>query len=57
MSRPFVQILAEIDAGALLDLLSDKSAELAKAVEETGKVGQLTIVLKYKQNKGHQLIV
>lgn len=57
MARNFNEILAEIDAGALIDLLSEKCAQVTRGVEETGKIGSISLTLKFKQNKGGQLII
>jgi hypothetical protein len=57
MARNFNEIIAEIDSGALLDILSEKLAEVSRAVKETGKVGILDLSLKVKLNKKNQVYV
>lgn len=57
VARRFTDILGEIDAGKAVDELSEASAKVAKAVEETGGTGELTLKLTYKVNKGNQLVV
>jgi uncharacterized protein YfaS (alpha-2-macroglobulin family) len=55
MARNFNEIIAEIDGGALLEQLSEKLAEVSRAVKETGKVGSLDISLKVKLNRKNQV--
>lgn len=45
-------ILREYRQGRAVDEASERLAELVRAVDETGKVGTLTIVLKVKPEAG-----
>jgi hypothetical protein len=46
--RPFDQVLREINAGRLVDELTDELTEVIAAVRETGKAGELVLSLKLK---------
>ena len=50
--RPITDILREARAGRVADLASRRLAELVQAVDETNKVGELTIKIKVKPEKG-----
>lgn len=56
-NRNFNEILAEVDSGELILQLSEALAQISSAVLETGKVGELTLKLKFKLNKGRKLFV
>lgn len=57
MPRGFSEVIAEIDAGKLLEKLTDEYARIAAAVTETGLKGKLVLTLDIKQNKGNQLFI
>ena len=46
-SRPFIDTLRDIEAGGLLDELSETQHSLIDAIRLTGKGGELTIKLAY----------
>lgn len=53
--RPFVDTLRDIDYGTLLEECATSQQELVAAVNRTGKVGEITIKLKYKPETGGQI--
>ncbi len=57
MVRPVIEVLAEIDAGKLLEEFTDAYAKVSEAVMSTGLKGQVVLTLDFKQNKGNQLFV
>ena len=57
MSKLFIQTLAEINAGKLVEELTDQLAELVQHCSATGKVGSLTLKLKLKPAKGSAAVI
>lgn len=55
--RPFVDTLREIEYGALLDELAEAQQQVVDAVMETGKKGQITIVLNYNPEGQGQITI
>ena len=53
--RPFIDTLRTVEYGHLLDELTEVQHEVVEAVNKTGKQGQITIVLKYKQETEGQI--
>lgn len=49
--RPITDVLREIRKGRAVDLASRQLAEVVRAVEETGKPGEVTITLKVKPDE------
>lgn len=49
--RPITDVLREIRKGRAVDLASRLLAEVTRAVQETGKPGEVTIVLKVKPDE------
>ncbi|MDX2265420.1 MAG: hypothetical protein NW215_10660 [Hyphomicrobiales bacterium] len=50
MSRLFTDILRDLSGGRIVDELTEHLAEVAKAVEDTGKAGALKLTLKISPN-------
>ena len=48
MSRPFINTLADVRAGGVVDDLDDTLANVVQAVRNTGKTGELTLKLTIK---------
>jgi len=46
--QPFQQVLAELNGGNTMRELSKKMAQLVLAVEDTGKIGELTLKVKVR---------
>lgn len=57
MSKNFIQTVAEINAGALQEELSDALRTLVQEVRKTGGKGSLTLVLDIKAAKGNQSVI
>lgn len=57
MSRPFHDVMGEIDGGQLLDELTAAYAEITRAVMEVGSKGELNIKLSFKRNKHGQILL
>ena len=56
-SRPFIDTLRDIEAGGLLDELSETQHNLIDAIRLTGKGGELTIKLAYKPDGSGQMTI
>jgi len=56
-SRPFIDTLRDIEAGGLLDELSETQHSLIDAIRLTGKAGELTIKLAYKPDGNGQMTI
>ncbi|MBJ2258298.1 hypothetical protein [Pseudomonas psychrophila] len=56
-SRPFIDTLRDIEAGGLLDELSEAQHSLIDAIRLTGKGGELTIKLAYKPDGNGQMTI
>ena len=56
-SRPFIDTLRDIEAGGLLDELSETQHSLIDAIRLTGKGGELTIKLAYKPDGNGQITI
>lgn len=56
-SRPFIDTLRDIEAGGLLDELSETQHSLIDAIRLTGKGGELTIKLAYKPDGNGQMTI
>ena len=56
-SRPFIDTLRDIEAGGLLDELSEAQHSLIDAIRLTGKGGELTIKLTYKPDGNGQMTI
>lgn len=56
-ARPFIDTLRDIEAGGLLDELTETQHSLIDAIRLTGKGGELTIKLTYKPDGGGQMTV
>ncbi|RZI33104.1 hypothetical protein [Pseudomonas orientalis] len=56
-ARPFMDTLRDIEAGGLLDELTEAQHSLIDAIRMTGKGGDLTIKLTYKPDGGGQMTV
>lgn len=50
MSRPFTDVIGEIDRGRLFDELTERLAEVVDGVRLTQKAGELTLKLKISPN-------
>jgi|WetSurMetagenome_2_1015567.scaffolds.fasta_scaffold00090_12 hypothetical protein len=50
MPRSFTETLADLAGGEILNDLTEQLAQVVKAVEETGKVGALTLTIKIGTN-------
>jgi hypothetical protein len=50
--RPITDVLRDYRKGKAVDLASARLAELVQAVDETNKVGEITIKIKVKPQKG-----
>ena len=50
-ARPFIDTLRDIEAGGLLDELSETQHSLIDAIRQTGKGGELNIKLTFSQNE------
>lgn len=48
MPRPFINTLADVRAGGVIDDLDDILADVVQAVRNTGKTGELTLKLTIK---------
>lgn len=57
LNRGFNEILAEIDSGILLQMLSAAMAQVTNGVQNSGKAGKLTLTLTIKPNKGNAVFV
>lgn len=57
MSRPIADVLRDLAAGQTYEAINTRLAEVVDAVMETGKVGELTIRLKFKPNGESSIIV
>jgi hypothetical protein len=49
--KPFTDLLRDIRRGQVVQIATDKLAEVVRAVDRTGGVGTLTITLKIKPSK------
>lgn len=56
-TRPFIDTMREIEYGHLLDELADVQKTVVDAVMETGKKGQITIVLNYTPEGQGQITI
>ena len=56
-SRPFIDTLRDIEAGGLLNELSETQHSLIDAIRLTGKGGELTIKLAYKPDGSGQMTI
>ena len=56
-ARPFIDTLRDIEAGGLLDELSETQHSLVDAIRQTGKGGELTIKLTYKPDGSGQMTI
>lgn len=56
-ARPFIDTLRDIEAGHLLDELTDAQHSLVDAIRLTGKQGELTIKLVYKPDGAGQMTI
>lgn len=56
-ARPFIDTMRDIEAGGLLDELTETQHSLIDAIRMTGKGGELTIKLTYKPDGGGQMTV
>ena len=56
-SRPFIDTLRDIEAGGLLDELSETQHSLIDAIRLTDKGGELTIKLAYKPDGNGQMTI
>lgn len=50
--RPITDVLRDIRKGRVVDLATERLAEIVQAVDETGKPGELTLILKVTPEKG-----
>ncbi len=50
--KTVLDFLREYRNGRAIDLISERLAEVTRAVDETGKAGEVTIVIKVKPDKG-----
>lgn len=57
MARPYDEVIAEVDGGALRDLISKKLAIVVAAVNELEKPGKLTIELIIKPNGSNKIFL
>lgn len=55
--RPFIDTLRDVEAGGLLDELTDTQHSLVDAIRATGKAGELTIKLTYKPEGAGQMTI
>lgn len=51
MSKPFTDVLREINGGSFADELTEALSELILVCRSTGKVGEITMKLKLKPGK------
>ncbi|QLG93305.1 hypothetical protein HZF02_15625 [Pseudomonas yamanorum] len=56
-ARPFIDTLRDIEAGGLLDELSETQHSLIDAIRLTGKGGELTIRFIYKPDGNGQMTI
>lgn len=56
-ARPFIDTLRDIEAGGLLDELSETQHSLIDAIRLTGKGGELNIKLTYKPDGSGQMTI
>lgn len=56
-ARPFIDTLRDIEAGGLLDELSETQHSLIDAIRQTGKGGELNIKLIYKPDGSGQMTI
>ena len=56
-ARPFIDTLRDIEAGHLLDELTEAQHSLVDAIRLTGKQGELTIKLVYKPDGSGQMTI
>jgi hypothetical protein len=56
-ARPFIDTLRDLEAGHLLDELSEHQHSLVDAIRLTGKAGELTIKLSYKPDGAGQMTI
>lgn len=49
MVRPITDTLRHLEGGCFVDTASDKLAEVVRAVEATGKTGELTLKIKVRR--------
>lgn len=56
-ARPFIDTLRDIEAGHLLEELSETQHSLVDAIRLTGKGGELTIKLTYKPDGSGQMTI
>lgn len=57
MSRPFQDVLAEVDGGLLLETLTKKLAEVTAGVLDVEKNGTLTLKLSIKPNGDGKVMI
>lgn len=56
-TRPFVDTLRDLEYGKLLDDLADAQHAVIAGVQETHKIGTVTVVLKYRYETDGQISV
>lgn len=56
-ARPFIDTLRDIEAGGLLDELSETQHKLIDSIRLTGKGGELNIKLTYKPDGSGQMTI
>lgn len=56
-ARPFIDTLRDIEAGGLLDELSEAQFQLIDAIRLSGKSGKLVIELNYKPDGRGQMTI
>lgn len=56
MSKNFLQTLAEINTGKVVDELTDKLESLVREVQRVGAGGKLKLTISLKPNKGGQTV-
>ncbi len=54
--KPITDVLRDIRRGKVVDRATEMLAEVVRAVDETGKAGELTIKLSIKPEKGGGVI-
>lgn len=56
-ARPFIDTLRDLEAGHLLDELTEEQHQLLDAIRLTGKGGELTLKLAYKPDGAGQMTI
>lgn len=57
MGKQIADVLRELAGGQTYDEINGQLQEIVEAVRETGKIGEMTIKLKFRPNGEHSVVI